>query len=183
VTAGQAFHWFDRDAAREEFLRILRPRPGGGRGGHPVGSGPAGGQVFLLWNTRRTEGTPFLREFEAFLRAHGTDLQEVRHDRILDDELRRFFGGAFRRALFPNEQVFDLDGLRGRVLSMSFVPGEGEPGREAMLEALEDLFARRAEKGRVRLEYDTQVWYGRLEGSSGRGGGARAGGGSGAGAP
>ena len=34
VTVGTAFHWFDREAARLEFVRILRP----------------GGHVMLAWN-------------------------------------------------------------------------------------------------------------------------------------
>jgi len=40
VTAAQAFHWFDRAAARAEFLRILRPR----------------GTVALVWNERDGTG-------------------------------------------------------------------------------------------------------------------------------
>src|SRR4029078_63361 len=52
VVAGQAFHWFDQTRAKMEFQRILRP----------------GGWVVLLWNTRRTESTPFLRDYEALLK-------------------------------------------------------------------------------------------------------------------
>src|SRR6185503_18677591 len=49
VTAGQAFHWFDRAAAKQEFARILKPD----------------GWVVLIWNARRVGSTPFLREYEA----------------------------------------------------------------------------------------------------------------------
>ena len=51
VVCAQSFHWFDRQAARKEFARILRP----------------GGKTVLLWNSRRTKGTPFLEQFEALL--------------------------------------------------------------------------------------------------------------------
>jgi len=43
VTAGQAFHWFDREKARAEFARS---------------SGPAAGWC-LIWNDRKTEARRF----------------------------------------------------------------------------------------------------------------------------
>ena len=48
ITAAQAFHWFDVDATRREWLRVLRPN----------------GAVALIWNERLVE-TPFMREVEA----------------------------------------------------------------------------------------------------------------------
>ena len=51
VTAAQAAHWFDREKARREFIRICRP----------------GGWTVLLWNERRTGSTPFLRAYEQLL--------------------------------------------------------------------------------------------------------------------
>src|SRR6266849_5725481 len=48
VTAGQAFHWFDRELARREFARILVPN----------------GWVVLVSNIQRTAGTPFLVALE-----------------------------------------------------------------------------------------------------------------------
>src|SRR5437879_9326158 len=64
VTAAQAAHWFDRPRARREFLRILKP----------------GGWLVLLWNERRTDSRPFLRDYEQLLLTYGTDYQEVRHE-------------------------------------------------------------------------------------------------------
>ncbi|MCB1121892.1 MAG: methyltransferase domain-containing protein, partial [Verrucomicrobiae bacterium] len=43
VIAGQAFHWFDQQASKLEFNRILK----------------TGGHVALLWNKRNTEGSAF----------------------------------------------------------------------------------------------------------------------------
>ena len=39
----------------------------------------------LLWNERRTETTPFLREYEQLLLHYGTDYQEVRHESTTDN--------------------------------------------------------------------------------------------------
>ena len=64
VTAAQAAHWFDRRRARAEFARILKP----------------GGWCALIWNERRTETTPFLREYEQLLLSYGTDYKEIRHE-------------------------------------------------------------------------------------------------------
>lgn len=42
VVAAQAFHWFDREKVRPEFVRILKPE----------------GWVVLVWNDRRPDSTP-----------------------------------------------------------------------------------------------------------------------------
>ena len=51
VTAAQAAHWFDLPRARAEFVRIMKPD----------------GWCILIWNERRTDRTPFLREYEQML--------------------------------------------------------------------------------------------------------------------
>ncbi len=147
VTAGQAFHWFDRERTRAEWLRILRP----------------GGRVALFWNSRRTESTPFLRAYEALLRRYATDYEQVDHARIDDAVLARFFGGPFETRIFDNAQDFDFDGLRGRLLSSSYAPGPGHPDHEPMLRALREIFDERQEDGRVRWEYDTRLYFGALD--------------------
>lgn len=146
VVAAQAFHWFDAPAARLEFDRILRP----------------GGWVTLLWNTRRTGASPFMTEYEALLERHGTDYARVRHERIDASRLAAFFGGRYVRRTVDNEQTLDLDGLTGRVLSSSYTPREGTPGRQAMLEDVQRLFAAHQEAGQVVLLYETEVYTGRL---------------------
>lgn len=146
VVAGQAFHWFDRERFRAECRRILRP----------------GGRVALFWNARRTEATPFLRDYEALLRRFGTDYERVDHLRLGPADFDPFFGGPYESRRFPNEQVFDLEGLRGRLLSSSYTPGPGHPDHEPMLAELRRLFDRHQRAGRVRFEYDTELHLGRL---------------------
>ncbi|MGA8767966.1 MAG: class I SAM-dependent methyltransferase [Candidatus Acidiferrales bacterium] len=147
VFVGQAFHWFEPKAARAEFERVLRPR----------------GWIAVIWNERKKDATPFLREYETFLRTFGTDYEKVSEKYPQDRSMRKFFGaGAGGKKSFANEQVFDFDGLRGRLLSSSYSPPKGHPQHEPMLEALEKLFAEHAQDGRVRLEYLTHVYYGQL---------------------
>lgn len=145
VTAAQAYHWFDPGPTRREFARILRP----------------GGWVALIWNDRRTGGTPFLEAYERLLLTHGTDYASVNHRRISEDELQAFFGAApLQRASFPYRQIFDLAGLQARLLSSSYTPAPGLPGHDEMLEALAAIFTQHQVDGHVQLDYDTLVYYG-----------------------
>lgn len=146
TAAGQAFHWFDRRRARAELSRVLRP----------------GGRVALFWNARSTDATPFLRDYEALLRRFGTDYGEVDHTRLDRPVFDRFFGGAYVARSFPNEQILDLPGLRGRLLSSSYAPAPGHPDHQPMLDELRRIFDRHQAAGRVRLEYDTELYLGPL---------------------
>ncbi len=69
---------------------------------------------------------------------------------------------SFERATLGNEQVLDLDGLKGRLFSTSYVPAKGEPGSEEMLREAEKLFRKHEADGAVNIEYDTRAYYGRL---------------------
>jgi SAM-dependent methyltransferase len=147
ITAGQAFHWFKVPESRAEFRRILRP----------------GGGVALVWNLRRLDSTPFLRDYEAFLRRWSNDYEEVSEKYAREESLRGLFGeGGWRERRFDSAQHFDLEGLRGRLLSSSYTPREGDPRRAAMLAALPAVFEAHARDGRVAFEYDTRMFLGRL---------------------
>lgn len=144
VVVGQAFHWFDPGRARAEFARILKP----------------GGWVALLWNEMREGATPFMSAYERLIRSYKT---EEYRPFDLEGEIRRFFGpGGFELRAFRHSQTFGLDGLRGRLLSSSYVPDEGESGHEAMVEELETIFGAHQRDGRVTIEYETLVYLGRL---------------------
>jgi SAM-dependent methyltransferase len=147
AAAGQAFHWFDREATRTELARILRPpRP-----------------VALIWNERLTSGSPFREGYEALLRRHGTDYGAVNHTNVGPDVFESFFRpGPWRRFALPNLQRFDEEGLRARVLSSSYTPPPGDPRHAPMMEAVSRLFHDTAEKGLVTMEYETTVYVGNV---------------------
>jgi SAM-dependent methyltransferase len=148
AVAAQAFHWFDPVKAAAECRRILR--------GDRVAA--------LVWNTRKTSGSPFLEGYEALLNEFGTDYGSVRHDRADEQRLLRFFAPGFRRVVFPNHQRLDLAGLRGRLLSSSYTPGADDPARGPMLDALNGLFSRSNTAGHVTLAYDTEMFFGPVAG-------------------
>ncbi len=60
-------------------------------------------------------------------------------------------------------QVLDCEGLEGRLLSSSYTPSRSDPRCAAMLDALTALFSEHSVDGVVRMEYDTNVYYGRPE--------------------
>ena len=147
VVAGQAFHWFEHDAARREFARILRP----------------GGWAVIIWNDRRTSGSPFFEAYERLLRTRGTDYKEVSLKYADENALRPFYGPrGMRLKVFDNEQRFDFEGLKGRLLSSSYTPEPGHPNHLPMLEELAALFDAHATDGRVVFEYETKVYYGQM---------------------
>lgn len=147
VFAAQAFHWFDPAAARAELRRILR----------------APAWVALVWNARRADGTAFLRAYEELLLEFGTDYLEVGHRGVDRERLAAFFGGEFETLRFDNFQELDEPGLRARLLSSSYVPAQGQPRHDEMLGELTGIFRDHARDGRVRLEYDVDLYLGTLE--------------------
>ena len=146
VIAAQAFHWFEGEDTRNEFERILKKD----------------GYVALIWNERQTDSTPFLREYEKFLLNYASDYQEVRHENTGVEELKKFFHKDFSRVTFQNSQIFDFDGLKGRVTSSSYMPAEDSPDHPRMVEELKALFTKYEEQGRITILYDTAVNYGHL---------------------
>jgi SAM-dependent methyltransferase len=146
ITAGQAFHWFDREQSRREFLRILKP----------------GGWLVLIWNDRIQTG-PFAEAYEQLLRTYGTDYADVNHKDVDARVLSPFFGSSgYQQIRFPNRQVFDWEGLKGRLLSSSYAPEPGHPRHAPMLDALVALFSVHQARGQVVFEYDTLVYYGQF---------------------
>lgn len=147
VVAGQAFHWFDAQAARAEFARVLKP----------------GGWVAIIWNDRKKDGTAFLQEYEELLQMYGTDYLQVSEKYPEAKRLQEFFApGESRERSFVNRQEFDFAGLRGRLLSSSYTPPKGHPNYEPMLGKLRIIFETHARDGRVVFEYETKIHFGHL---------------------
>ncbi|MGA2096085.1 MAG: class I SAM-dependent methyltransferase [Candidatus Acidiferrum sp.] len=150
VSAGQAFHWFDHDAARREFRRILKPD----------------GWVVIVWNERLTDTTPFLRDYEDLLRKFGTDYASVKESYPHEQQMIEFFGpNAYSSYELPNFQEFDFAGVAGRMRSSSFIPRPEAPTYAPMMAELERIFDAHNQVGRVRLEYTTHIFFGQLGGA------------------
>jgi SAM-dependent methyltransferase len=147
VVAAQAFHWFDPRAFGEECRRMLVPD----------------GWAVLLWNARRLASTPFLRDYESLIKKYGSDYSEVRHENVDAKRLELFFGNdRWQKRLVDNEQRLTRDGLHGRTLSSSYIPGDDDPAQAELLSELDELFAREQREGCVVIQYDVEIYFGRL---------------------
>jgi len=148
VVAAQAFHWFDAVQAGNEFRRILREPKA----------------AMVIWNSRSLDATPFLSDYESFLLEWGTDYESVSHNhRNEDASLDALFGpGQYRHVALSNEQLLDLNGLTGRIVSCSYVPNREDAKFPGMLEAIHQLFKTHQENGVVRMKYNTDIYLGVL---------------------
>ncbi|MDB5985575.1 MAG: methyltransferase [Nevskia sp.] len=147
VSAAQAFHWFDVPRARAECVRILQP----------------GGRVALIWNVRRVD-TPFLRAYEDMLRRLAPDYGQAGvPEQASIPQIDAFFASqSYQQQDFEYLQHFDAEGLRGRLLSSSYVPAPDAPGHAAIVAACDALFTEHAQNGIVEFPYDTKVFLGQL---------------------
>ncbi len=147
VTVGQAMHWFDLARTRTEFVRILRP----------------GGWCVVVYNHRRMDSDDFHVGYERILKKFGMDYQMVQGKHLHEEKLVDFFSpNRMQQTVLPNLQELTLEGLRGRILSSSYMPQPGHPQYSAMSQEIDNLFAQCQYDGRVRMEYDCSVCYGRL---------------------
>jgi hypothetical protein len=67
---------------------------------------------------------------------------------------------AVHVARIPNLQQFDEAGLRGRLMSSSYAPKDGEPTHPAMMARMKEIFAAHASQGLVEMAYETVVYWG-----------------------
>ena len=147
VASGQAFHWFEPVPARREFARILKQE----------------GWVVVVWNERLTDTTPFLRDYEALIQKFNTDYTKVNESHPREEQMKNFFdANEYRSRKIPNFQEFDFDGVAGRLRSSSYMPGSDHPNFAAMMAELRGIFEAHNQDGKVRLEYNTRIYFGHL---------------------
>jgi SAM-dependent methyltransferase len=100
VAVGQAFHWFDLDAAMAEIARVIRPY----------------GRLAVVWNVRNAS-VPWMSELSRLIGSA---------DAVPTDAVQPAFGapdffGAVEELTVAHSQVLDLDGLLGLVRSRSYI--------------------------------------------------------------
>jgi ubiquinone/menaquinone biosynthesis C-methylase UbiE len=141
IFSGQAFHWFDKWIAKIEFARILKP----------------GGHIVLVWNLRK-EKDYFQKEYKKILQ-QIPEYADVKHTNIKDNHISEFFSPKrmYKNSL-ENFQSFNLEGLKGRLLSSSYCPKTG-PLHENLMMQIEALFSKFEEHGFINFFYETTIYW------------------------
>lgn len=146
IVCGQAFHWFDTVKAKEEFKRILKRN----------------GLVILIWNERKVV-SDFEKEYDQLIEKHARDYIKVGHRNIELENIQAFFApNPCRLETFANSQIFDFNGLEGRLVSSSYMPPRNDAGYVPMITDLKQLFDRYETNNSITIHYDTKVYVGQL---------------------
>lgn len=148
IIAGQAFHWFDREKCKPEFKRILKKE----------------GYVLLVWN-EKTSSNDFMKSYYELLEKYGTDYGKINHSIVVDDTvIAEFFSPEkFQKKFLKHTHQLDYEGLKGRLLSSSYIPLEGE-NFNLMIDELKNIFGKYNDNGKVDMDYETILYYGKLNG-------------------
>ena len=144
IIAGQAFHWFDAKAFKTECKRIGKEKA----------------LVLLCWNERLVN-TDFLKAYEALILKYAIDYTSIDHRNISDAIIQEFFTShTFEKKTFPNVQRFDFTGLKGRLLSSSYIPNSNAASYENMINELQLIFQQYQHNNQVEIHYTTGLYIG-----------------------
>lgn len=152
ITAAQAFHWFDIEAARRECLRLLRP----------------GAEVALIWNDRLSED-PAQQALDALFDEFGgarrqAQKQHMKREGELPERagLAAFFAGPVPASRhWDHEHRLDHAGLLSLAFSRSYIPARSSAEGQVLTQRLGELFARFAQQERLTMRYRCLAVIGR----------------------
>lgn len=145
ITAAQAFHWFEIEAARTEFLRVLRPL----------------GTVALIWNDR-VHADPVNAALNELFARHGGAKRTALIAHEDRSQVAPFFGATVPvERTWPHEHQLDEAGLASLAFSRSYMPDRGTAPGQVVYQQVQELFDRFATGGRIAVRYTTVAMVGR----------------------
>ena len=140
ITSGQAFHWFEPEPTKKEFLRILKPD----------------GFVVIFNNRRKFSNSIFMNEYMELIAKYS----EREYSNVLNTDLPNFFGlKTIDKKIFPNPQIYNLERLKGDLVSYSYIPNEEDSRFNYMISDLELLFEKYNNNGTLIFDYETVLYY------------------------
>jgi hypothetical protein len=112
----------------------------------------------VIWNSRKKSGNTFSEDYEKLMKKYGKDYKQVRMN---ESNIEGFL--QYQLKSFYNYQEFDFEGLKGRLMSVSYIPLENDPSFDEMIKELRTLFTSHQINGKIRIEYDTNIYFGKLD--------------------
>ena len=144
IISGQAFHWFKPSETKKEFQRIIRPN----------------GKTVLIWNERDIENDDFQKRYEEVLTSLIPEYSEVKHIDITIERIKDFVSPLkLNTATFINKQIFDFEGLIGRLLSSSYCPDEKSGTFIEVKYELQNIFNKYQVNGKINFPYQTKLYW------------------------
>lgn len=145
ITAAQAFHWFDIDAARTEFLRVLKPQ----------------GQVALIWNDRLLSD-PLHIALNGIFAQHGGAKRGAMLAHDERSEVPAFFGTHTPLEFtWPHQHHLSEAALLSLVFSRSYMPDRASALGQHASQEVRALFEQFCVDGSVAVRYTTVAIVGR----------------------
>jgi SAM-dependent methyltransferase len=145
VVVGQAFHWFDGDAALAEIHRVLRP----------------GGRLGLIWNLK-DESVDWIEKLGGIMESYRGDAPRVASGAWKAAFERTRLFGPLERARFSFVHEADFAAVVARVTSVSFIAALPTPEFERVVEQVRALLTTHPQtRGRTTFElpYRTGVYW------------------------
>lgn len=145
IAAAQAFHWFEIERARAEFLRVLLPH----------------GQVVLVWNDRMPDDPLHVALDDLFTEFGG----EKRAALVAHEDrsgVAGFFGTTQPEEFsWPHEHLLDEAGFLSLVFSRSYIPEQNTPEGRKVAHRVRRLFELFVDNGTISVRYRTVAVLGR----------------------
>lgn len=145
ITVGRAIHWFDPEATRAEFRRILKP----------------GGWLAILQNP--TVDQKLLAAVKALrTEEHGWNMAADK-DRLSKIPMRFYYGHEdFLKLQFPHTKTETWPEFIGRLSSFSPAPDPGHPLYPTYRNAAKIIFNQFSAEGRITIHIATELYLGRI---------------------
>ena len=124
VTVGQAFHWFDGDAALAEIHRVLKP----------------GGRLGLIWNWR-DDSEDWVGRLNELIDRHPRPVPRYADGAWREAFARTRLFTPLERRTFRNPHELDPEGVVARVASISFISALPDSARSELLGQVRELVA------------------------------------------
>ncbi|UQW96016.1 methyltransferase domain-containing protein [Rummeliibacillus sp. G93] len=145
ITVAQAFHWFDKEAFKNECQRILKQKA----------------NVALVWNSRDLT-SPVIKENEEICQRICSNFKGFSGGIEETPEVfSKFFKeGKYEFKKYSSEILFDYEGFLGRNLSASYAPKKDDKEYEKFVFLLSELFEKYSENGKIALQNITRSYLG-----------------------